>query len=278
LPVGWKSPSARDTDARHRRKGRPMNVTTRPAVCSDAEWRIRCDLAALYRLIAHHRWTDFIYTHISARIPGPEHHFLINKYGVNFHEIRATDLVRIDFDGHVVEDGKSSSDVNAAGFTIHSAIHMARPDLMCVIHTHSTAGIAVSAMREGLLPLSQHAMKFYNRIGYHDYEGVALDLAERDRLVADLGQHKAMIMRNHGLLAGGSSIPQAFHEIYMLERACAAQVATLSCNRELIIPPHEVCQHASDQFASFTKDEAHYALLWDAALRLIEDGKPDYRS
>jgi len=259
-----------------------MNVVTRPISqdrISESEWHTRCDLAALYRLVAHHRWTDFIYTHISARLPGPEHHFLINKYGVNFHELRASDLVRIDLDGHVVEDSdKTSRDVNAAGFTIHSAIHMARPDLMCVVHTHSSAGIAVSAMRDGLLPLSQHAMKFYNRIGYHDYEGIALDLAERTRLVASLGQHKAMILRNHGLLVGGTSIAEAFHQIYMLERACAAQVAALSCGRELTIPRDEVCQHASDQFRAFENDDAHYAMLWDAALRLIEDGKPDYRS
>jgi ribulose-5-phosphate 4-epimerase/fuculose-1-phosphate aldolase len=258
-----------------------MNIATRPsgpAGISETEWAIRCDLAALYRLVAHHRWTDFIYTHISARLPGPDHHFLINKFGVDFHEMRASDLVRIDLDGRVVEDtGRTSGDVNAAGFTIHSAIHQARPDLICVVHTHSSAGIAVSAMREGLLPLSQHAMKFYNRLAYHDYEGVALDLTERERLVRDLGQHKAMILRNHGLLVGGTSIAEAFHQIYMLERACAAQVAALSCGRELTIPAPEVCQHASDQFKSFEKDTAHYALLWDSALRLIEDGKSDYR-
>jgi ribulose-5-phosphate 4-epimerase/fuculose-1-phosphate aldolase len=192
--------------------------------------------------------------------------------------MRASDLVRIDLDGNVVEDtGKSARDVNAAGFTIHSAIHMARPDLMCVVHTHSTAGIAVSAMKEGLLPLSQHAMKFYNRLAYHDYEGVALDLGERDRLVRDLGEYKAMILRNHGLLCGGTSIPEAFHQLYMLERACAAQVAALSCGRALVVPGEAVCQHASDQFKSFEKDEAHYAMLWDAALRLIEGGRIDYR-
>jgi len=259
-----------------------MNVTTRPtglSGVSDAEWRVRCDLAALYRLIAHYRWTDFIYTHLSARLPGPDHHFLINKFGVNFHQMRASDLVRIDFEGNVVEDSdKSSRDVNAAGFTIHSAIHMARPDLMCVVHTHSSAGIAVSAMREGLLPLSQHAMKFYNRLAYHGYEGVALDLEERARLVRDLGDHKAMILRNHGLLVGGTSIAEAFHQIYMLERACAAQVAALSCGRELTIPAEEVCQHTSDQFKSFEQDDAHYAMLWDAALRLIEDTGTDYRT
>ena len=258
-----------------------MNIVSGPEWRErlEIEWRIRCDLAALYRLVAHHRWTDFIYTHISARLPGPDHHFLINKYGVNFHEMRASDLVRIDLDGNVVEDsGKTTSDVNAAGFTIHSAIHMARPDLMCVVHTHSTAGIAVSAMKDGLLSLSQHAMKFHNRLAYHDYEGIALDLNERDRLTRDLGEHKAMILRNHGLLAGGTSIPEAFHQLYMLERACAAQVAALSCGRELIIPREEVCQHASDQFKSFERDSAHYTMLWDAALRLLDKSETDHRS
>jgi ribulose-5-phosphate 4-epimerase/fuculose-1-phosphate aldolase len=258
-----------------------MNVSTTPARLhgvSDAEWAIRCDLAALYRLMAYHRWTDFIYTHLSARIPGPEHHFLINKYGVNFHQMRASDLVKIDTDGNVVEEGDiSSRRVNAAGFTIHSAVHMARPDLMCVIHTHTSAGIAVSAMKEGLLPLSQHAQKFYGRIGYHDYEGIALDLGERQRLVADLGPHKAMILRNHGLLVGGTSIAEAFHMIYMLERACAAQVAALSQGREIVLPPHAVSQHTSDQFHGFESDAAHYAMVWDAALQLIDGGASDYR-
>ena len=260
-----------------------MNIATSPAALagiSDAEWQIRCDLAALYRLVAHHRWTDFIYTHLSARVPGPEHHFLINKYGVNFEHMRASDLVKIDVDGRIVEEGRglSSRDVNAAGFCIHSAIHMARQDLMCVVHTHTPAGIAVSAQKEGLLPLSQHACKFYGRIAYHGYEGIALDLDERARLVADLGEHKAMILRNHGLLVGGTSIAEAFHMIYMLERACAAQVAALSGGREIILPPHEVCAHTAEQFRKSENDEQHYAMVWDAALRLIEDGRPDYRS
>jgi ribulose-5-phosphate 4-epimerase/fuculose-1-phosphate aldolase len=259
-----------------------MNIETSPASLagvSAAEWQIRCDLAALYRLVAHHRWTDFIYTHLSARLPGPDHHFLINKYGVNFHEMRASDLVKIDVDGNIVEQdrGLSRRDVNAAGFCIHSAVHMARHDLMCVVHTHTAAGIAVSAQKDGLLPLSQQACKFYNRIAYHGYEGIALDLDERERLVADLGQHKAMILRNHGLLVGGTSIPEAFLNIYTLERACVAQVEALSGGREIILPPPEVCQHTSDQFAALEHDE-HYSMVWNAALRLIEDGKPDYRS
>jgi ribulose-5-phosphate 4-epimerase/fuculose-1-phosphate aldolase len=257
-----------------------MNIATMPASLlnvSQEEWRIRCDLAALYRLVAHHRWTDFIYTHLSARLPGTEHHFLINKYGVNFHEMRASDLVKIDLHGNVVEEGdKSSRRVNAAGFTIHSAVHTARPDLMCVVHTHTQAGIAVSAQKDGLLPISQHALKFYGRIAYHGYEGIALDLDERDRLVRDLGQHKAMILRNHGLLVGGRSIPEAFHMIYMLERACAAQIAALSGGQEIVLPPEEVRVHTSEQFRAGETDE-HYAMVWDAAIRLIEDGRPDYR-
>ncbi|HET6184458.1 MAG TPA: class II aldolase/adducin family protein [Acetobacteraceae bacterium] len=257
-----------------------MNVATSPAALagvSEQEWKIRCDLAALYRLVAHHRMTDFIYTHISARLPGPEHHFLINKYGVNFDRMRASDLVKIDLDGNVMEQGGASRRVNAAGFVIHSAIHMARPDLMCVVHTHTAAGIAVSAQKQGLLPLSQHALKFYRRLAYHGYEGIALDLDERERLVADLGPHKAMILRNHGLLVGGTSIPEAFHMIYMLERACQAQVAALAGGTELVFPPEEVCRHTSEQFRKQENDD-HYALVWDAALDLIADGKPDYRS
>ena len=258
-----------------------MNTMTQPAALagvSDAEWKIRCDLAALYRLVAHHRWTDLIYTHISARVPGPEHHFLINRYGVHFHEMRASDLVKIDLDGTVLAEGGRSSDVNAAGFTIHSAVHMAREDLMCVAHTHTAAGIAVSAQKHGLLPISQHALKFYGHLAYHGYEGIALDLDERDRLVADLGQHKAMILVNHGLLAAGRTIPEAWSTLYYLERACAAQVAALSGGCELILPPEEVRLRTAEQFNGGGDKLPHYEMLWESCLRLIEDGKPDYRS
>jgi ribulose-5-phosphate 4-epimerase/fuculose-1-phosphate aldolase len=256
-----------------------MNVATRPADLagvSAEEWKIRCDLAALYRLVAHHRMTDLIYTHISARLPGPEHHFLINKYGVMFHEMRASDLVKIDCDGNVVGDGQSQR-VNAAGFTIHSAIHMARDDLMCVVHTHTAAGMAVAAQKQGLLPISQHALKFYGRLAYHGYEGIALDLDERERLVQDLGQHSAMILANHGLLCAGRTIPEAWSNIYFLERACQAQVAALAGGSELILPPEAVRQHTAAQFNRPDVLE-HYELLWDSCLRLVEDGRPDYRS
>jgi ribulose-5-phosphate 4-epimerase/fuculose-1-phosphate aldolase len=257
-----------------------MNViteTTRPGNMSDVEWKLRCDLAALYRLVAHHRWTDFIYTHISVRVPGPEHHFLLNPYGVNFQHIRASELVKIDMEGRVVQHDEQSRRVNAAGFTIHSAVHMARPDLTCVVHTHTAAGIAVSAQEHGLLPISQHALKFHGRLAYHGYEGIALDLDERKRLVADLGRHKAMILRNHGLLVGGTSIQEAFHMIYMLERACQAQVAALAGGTELVFPPEEVCRHTSEQFHAQENDD-HYAMMWGAALQLIERDTPDCHS
>ncbi|WP_291298557.1 class II aldolase/adducin family protein [Elioraea sp.] len=262
-----------------------MNVTVPLAqrapgdAYSEAEWQVRCDLAALYRLVAHHRMTDLIYTHISARVPsendgGPEHHFLINPYGVLFHEITASSLVKVDLEGNVVSPGTSSR-VNAAGFTIHSAIHMARHDAACVIHTHTEAGIAVSAQEHGLLPISQHALKFYGHLAYHDYEGIALDLDERDRLVRDLGQHKAMILRNHGLLVAGRSIAEAFNLIYYLERACQAQISALAGGAKLVLPPEEVRLRTAAQFNGGASLE-HCDMAWEAASRLIA-GTPDWR-
>ncbi len=256
-----------------------MNVATHPATLagvSQEEWKVRCDLAALYRLVAHFRMTDLIYTHISARVPGPEHHFLINQYGVMFHEMRASDLVKIDCDGNVV-GAEQSRRVNAAGFTIHSAIHMARADLQCVVHTHTAAGMAVAAQKHGLLPISQHALKFYGRLAYHGYEGIALDLDERERLVRDLGEHKAMILANHGLLCAGRTIPEAFNQIYYLERACQAQVAALAGGSELILPPEAVREHTAAQFHREGVLD-HYEMMWESCLRLVDGDKPDYRS
>ncbi len=258
-----------------------MNIQTDLSLrgtISAEEWKIRCDLAALYRLVAHHRMSDWIYTHISARVPGPEHHFLINHYGVLFEEMTASDLVKIDLDGNIIDDGHAAGtsprEVNAAGFCIHSAIHMARADLTHVIHTHTMAGVAVSAQARGLLPISQHALKFYGHLAYHGYEGIALDLDERDRLVRDLGQHKAMILRNHGLLVGGRSVAEAWHEIYYLERACQIQVA--AGDTELVLPPEEVRLHTARQFNEGDR-RAHLDMAWASALRMIEDGKTDYR-
>ena len=239
---------------------------------SAAEAQTRHDLAQLYRLIAHFRMTDIIDTHISARVPGTEDHFLINRYGVLFHEMRPEDLVKIDTAGVPVDPvdpaDAESSKVNAAGFTIHSAIHMARHDLACVIHTHTADGMAVSTQRQGLLPITQHALRFHNRLAYHAYEGIALDLAERERLVADMGPHNAMILRNHGLLAAGRTIAEAFVNIYYLERACQAQIKATSGGAELVLPPEAVCERTAQQFERPTALD-YCQRVWNSAVRLL---------
>lgn len=236
---------------------------------SAEEWAVRVDLAAAYNLAVEMRMTDHIYTHISARVPGAQPHFLINAYGLMFNEITASNLVKVDIDGGILLD-QTGLGINPAGFVIHSAIHRVRHDAACVMHTHTAAGIAVSAQEAGLLMISQHAMRFHNRIGYHDYEGVALDMDEQQRLIADLGPHSAMILRNHGLLVGGPSASQTWNWIYFLERACQAQIAALSGGRELVIPPEEVRKttekQANPEASSFVE---HQELAWAACLRLI---------
>lgn len=235
---------------------------------SEVEASVRRDLAAFYRLVAHFRMTDLIDTHISARIPDTDH-FLINWYGVLFHEVTPDDLIKIDLDGNVVGQDIPGRRVNKAGFVIHSAIHAARHDLACIIHTHTADGIAVSCHADGLLPITQHALKFYNRIGYHDYEGVAVDLDERERLVKSMGKHDVMILRNHGLIAAGNSIPKAFHNIMFLERACQAQNRALAAGSRLKVPSEEVCARAGNQGADRPEVEEIVQLGWKAALRLI---------
>jgi len=238
------------------------------------EWEARCQLAALYRLIAHYKMTDLIDTHISLRVPEEPNHFLINRYGVIFDHMRASDLVKIDHDGKIVESYDQGKKVNVAGFVIHSAIHHAKPHLDCVIHTHTADGVAVSAQKDGLLPISQHALKFYRRLSYHDYEGIALSLEERERLINDLGNNKAMILRNHGLLAAGESVAHAFHEIFFLERACQIQIKALS-GQNLIYPSHALSEFTASQFE---QDDAE-GIIWDAwhaALSLIEKDKADF--
>ncbi len=239
-----------------------------PLSTTETELQVRRDLAAFYRLVAHFRMTDLIDTHISARIPGTDH-FLINWYGVLFHEVTPEDLIKIDLDGNVVGAEVPGRRVNKAGFVIHSAIHAARHDLACIIHTHTADGIAVSCHADGLLPITQHALKFYNRIGYHDYEGVAVDLEERERLVRSMGKHDVMILRNHGLIAAGHSIPKAFHNIMFLERACQAQVKALSAGDRLSVPSSQVCARAGDQGADRPEVEEIVQLGWQAALRLL---------
>ena len=242
---------------------------------SDAEWALRRELAACYRLIAHFKMTDLIFTHISLRIPGPEHHFLINPYGLMFDEITASSLVKIDLQGRQVEE--SAYGVNAAGFTIHSAIHAARHDVFCVLHTHTKAGMAVASQKQGLLPLNQIALQFYNRLAYHDYEGIALDHDERPRLVRDLADKRAMILQSHGLLTVGRSIAEDFSLMFYLERACEIQIAAQAGGAELIIPPPEVCektarQHEYDDGRPIGDNE------WAAHIRALDREHQSYRS
>ncbi|MEQ1618627.1 MAG: class II aldolase/adducin family protein [Terricaulis sp.] len=207
---------------------------------SAEEWQARVDCAALYRLVALHNWDDMIFTHISMRVPGPEHHFLINPYGMFFEEITASSLVKVDLEGNIV--APTTYYINPAGFTIHSAIHAAREDALCVIHLHTDAGVGVSAQQEGLLPISQNSLLVIPQLAHHDYEGVALNLDERARLVADLGTRKLMLLRNHGTLAVGATAAEAFIGIFFLERACAQQVNALSGGRECILTAPEAAQ------------------------------------
>lgn len=252
----------------------------KPSGISDAEWQARQDLAACYRLLAHYRMTDLIYTHVSARIPGDHDAILINPYGMMFHEICASDLVRVDVRGEPVQE--TSKPVNRAGFFIHSAVHEARPDIACVIHTHTTAGIAVAAQEAGLLMISQHAARFHGRMSYHDYLGVADDDAERKRLARDLGGNFAMLLRNHGILACGRSIPQAFIELNCLERACQAQVAAIAGGTPLRLLPDAVAAETARQFdmareRRATADGRTYTLEWAALTRMLDQFDSSWR-
>ena len=231
---------------------------------SEAEWKVRIDLAAAYRLIAYYGWDDLIFTHLSARVPGPEHHFLLNPYNLLFEEVTASSLVKVGMDGLPVEPTPFIT--NPAGFTIHSAIHMARADAQAVIHLHTPHGQAVSAHGDGLLPLTQTAMLIRGDVAYHEYEGVAVDLGERERLIADIGDKGAMLLRNHGTLALGESVGEAFIRIYFLERACQAQILALSAGDNLNNPPQGAPEVTAQQGKIGLKLAAG-ALAWPALLR-----------
>src|SRR6266576_1891004 len=217
---------------------------------SDAEWQARVDLAAAYRLVALYGWDDLIFTHISARVPGADHHFLLNPYGVMFDEVTASSLVKIDLHGNKVME--SPYFVNPAGFTIHSAVHEARADALCVMHLHTRNGIAVSAQKNGLLPLSQQAMFALSSLAYHDYEGLALDEDEKPRLVSDLSDKKFMILRNHGLLTIGRTVAEAFLGMFLLERACEIQILAQSSGGELSPIPKEIIGRVASQMDAVT--------------------------
>jgi ribulose-5-phosphate 4-epimerase/fuculose-1-phosphate aldolase len=246
----------------------PLSAVDIPSLkdkVSAEEWQVRVDLAAAYRLVAYYGWDDLIFTHLSARVPGPEHHFLLNPYNLMFEEVTASSLVKVDSSGNPV--GETPFITNAAGFTIHSAVHMAREDAQAVIHLHTPHGQAVSAHGEGLLPLTQTAMLVREDIAYHDYEGVAVDLGERERIVANLGSKGAMLLRNHGTLALGETVGEAFVKIYFLERACQAQILALSAGEgNLNHPPQGAPEVTAEQGRAGLKMAAR-ALAWPALLR-----------
>jgi ribulose-5-phosphate 4-epimerase/fuculose-1-phosphate aldolase len=241
---------------------------------SREEWQMRVDLAAAYQLAAIFKWTDLIYTHFSARLPGSED-FLINPYGLMFDEITASNLVRIDEHGKVLDDPLELG-YNEAGFVIHGCVHAARPEIGCVIHTHTRAGVAVSAMKCGLLPISQHAMRVQQQVTYHDYEGIALDMDERTRMAKDLGKKsKAMILRNHGLLALGETVREAFELMYYLDCACQIQIDAMAGGLENVLQmSSSAAATATEQFERPDRPSTHKD--WPALLRLLERRGVDY--
>ena len=274
----------------------PFKVPSMRARVSAEEWDTRVDLAAAYRLVSLYGMTDLVYNHITARAPGPEHHVLINPYGMLYEEITASSLIKIDLAGNIVQKSELDYSVNAAGYIIHSAVHEARPDVACVIHTHTRAGIAVATLAEGLMPITQTAMRFAGHLAYHDYEGPAFHRGEKERLVKDLGDKNAMILRNHGLLACGPSIPQAFNLIFWMENACRIQVDVLCCGRALHMPAGAVVESTAEVLAGTEitlenesatnprlepdaqKGRSGYGLLeWPALLRKLDRIDPSFR-
>jgi ribulose-5-phosphate 4-epimerase/fuculose-1-phosphate aldolase len=235
---------------------------------TEQEWQTRVELAACYRLVDLYGMTDLIYNHITARIPGTDY-LLINLYGLLYKEITASSLVKIDVEGNIISKPDTDYGINKSGYVIHGAIHKAREDVNCVMHTHTRAGIAVSAMKCGLLSMSQTSIRFNNHIGYHAYEGPAVDLEERIRLVKDLGPHDAMILKNHGLLTCGASIQQAFNTMYQLEMACQAQVDAMASKADLDIPSSKVLEHTAHLYQPTTR-RPYGILEWPAMIRYLE--------
>ena len=253
------------------------------AAVSAGEWQARVELAALYRLAALYGWDDFLYTHISARVPGPDRHFLLNPLGLWFEEVTASSLVKVDLDGHIIDGHLGQGwGINHAGYVIHSAIHGAREDAHFIAHFHTDDGVAASSQKDGLLPLNQRSLAVIPDLAYHDYEGVALNLDERARLVADLGARNQLLLRNHGTLSIGRSVSELWSRIYTLEKAASAQVRALGAGREgVLIAPQAAQDEVARQLASgFARDEAarqrHEALIWDAIRRKVERHSPGF--
>lgn len=242
---------------------------------AQTEKELREELAAAYRLYAHFGLTDMVYTHLSVRLPGEGHRFLVNPYGLLFEEITASSLVVVDSEGHPQQE--TSWPVNPAGFVIHSAVHRAHPEADCVMHSHTLAGMAIAAQEEGILPLNQINMEFYGRIGFHPYEGIAADdnLSERERLVRDLGDHIGLILQNHGLLTIGSTVAQAFYRMYYLEQACRVQLAAQSTGARLHCPSEAEVLRARQQFET---DPDQGQMIWKALRRKLDREQPDYKN
>ncbi|MBT0587429.1 class II aldolase/adducin family protein [Alteromonas oceanisediminis] len=251
-----------------------MSSSVQQSVSVD-EWNMRVDLAACYRMVAHYGWDDLVFTHISARVPGPEHHFLINPYGLLFEEVTASSLVKVDLQGNKVMD--SEYEINPAGFTIHSAVHEARDDAKCVLHLHTTAGIAVSAQEDGLLPYSQQSLFALASLSYHDYEGVALNPDEKVRLVNDLGDTNFMILRNHGLLTCADSVADAFLGMFILQRSCEIQIQAQASGVELRAIPAPILAGIRAQADKVTRS-AGGSLAWPGILRKLERDCPDFKN
>jgi ribulose-5-phosphate 4-epimerase/fuculose-1-phosphate aldolase len=243
---------------------------------SDEEWALRVDLAACYRLLAKFGMTDMVYNHVTVRVPGPQVHMLINPYGYHYSEITASCFFKIDLDGNIVSHSGTEYGLNKAGLVIHSAVHAARPDAHAIIHTHTRAGMAVSAMECGLLPITQTSMRFWNRVGYHDFEGPALDEREKATLVQDLGTHDALILRNHGLLTCGRSIPECFNTMYWLELACKTQIDALTSGVQLRMPPEEIREKTAVLYEPGTR-RVWGEMEWAALLRMLDRDDPSFR-
>jgi ribulose-5-phosphate 4-epimerase/fuculose-1-phosphate aldolase len=246
------------------------------------EWELRVQLAAAYRIIDHMGWSELIWTHTTVRVPGPEHHFLINPYGLRFDEVCASNLVKVDLHGNII--GDQNQEINPAGFVIHSAIHMARPDVQCVMHTHTVAGMAVAALTSGLLPISMYALGYYERVAYHDFEGPSLDLEERERLSLNLADKNVLILRTHGLLTCGQTVAQAFVRMFRLERACQVQLAAQATGATLVVPPPETCTLSAERSDDFLATEGGRGYSqapnpeFDAMIRLMDRKDPSFRT
>ena len=244
--------------------------------CTTAEWATRVDLAACYRLVELFRMSDLVFNHITAKVPGEEHRYLINHYGLGYEEVTASNLVKIDLEGRIVEGGPG--EINPAGFVIHSAIHAAREDAACVLHTHSSAATAVSCLPEGFVPMTQGGFQFHERVAYHDYEGFALDEAEKRRLIADLGTRNVMLLRNHGVITIGRSVAEAFRRLYFLEQACGIQLEVLKTGRAPRLPAAGVAEHTARNWES---GDAGIGTAepreWRALLRRLDRLDPGYR-